>query len=174
YTPTAILKKYPQYLRRFRPGDIAILNLDPTNSGDEMLAIVAKNAPWIPYLIFKDTSALTAKCIPSLNAFYDLRVVEASNSTISGDILAQANCWAKLEQLHWARAVNPGPLLRKLQSSPLRVLRLEDSHLSHQDFVLISKLSGLQKLVLSGTKVTAEDCKTLSKLKNLPPVKPQE
>lgn len=174
YTPTAVLKKYPQYLKRFKPGDFHILNLDQSASGDAMLAAVAENAPWVEYLVFKDAKDITAKSIPSLSAFHDLRILEASCSTISGDILAQADCWGKLEQLHWEQAINPGPLLKKLQASPIKVLRLEHTNLTGEDFELIAKLSGLRNLTLTGTRLTEKDCKVLTKLKHVPLFKPQD
>ncbi|CAN5477540.1 hypothetical protein BH11CYA1_BH11CYA1_11820 [soil metagenome] len=174
YTPTTILRKYPQYLKRFKPGDIAIVNLDPTASGDLMLAAVAQYLPWIQYLVFKDTNELTANCIPSFNAFYDLRVVEASGSTISGSVLAKANCWSKLEKLHWASANNPGPLLKKLEKSPITELRFEYTRLTHEDFDLIAKFPNLKNLVLSGTKITAQDSKILARSKHLKRFLPQD
>ncbi|MBP9092667.1 serine/threonine protein kinase [bacterium] len=174
YTPTTILKKYPQYLKRFKPGDFHILNLDQSAAGDEMLKAVAANAPWIEYLVFKEAKDITAKSIPSLSSFYNLRILEASGSTISGDILAQADCWAKLEQLHWEQANNPGPLLKKLQSSPITVLRLEHTNLTSEDFESIAKLSGLTNLTLTGSRITEKDCKVLAKLKHVRPFKPQE
>lgn len=174
YTPTSVLKKYPQYLKRFRPGDFHILNLDQSASGDLMLKAVAENAPWVEYLVFKDSPDITSRSISSLNAFRNLRILEASGSTISGDILARADCWSRLEQLHWARAVNPGPLLKKLQSSPLTVLRLENSRLTSADFELISKLTKLHNLTLTGTKLTEQDCKILNKLKHVKRQRPQE
>lgn len=167
FMPSRLVGEYPQYMKRFKQDDLYGVVLYNRGGDDGVLRAVTV-LPNIEFLSIVASSELTAASVDSLNKFKNLRSFDASSSSLSGGVFASANCWSKLERLHWNCANAPTPFLKKLQSSPeLKFLQLSSSNLSHQDYLLIAKLTNLRYLDLSDNMVTKDDLIALSALDKL-------
>ncbi len=167
FTPARITSQHPEYLKRFRPGEIKELHLYPPVDNDKIMA-AASNIPAVEYLSVKDGVGFTPKCAASLNKFKSLKIFNGSASSITGTTLAKANCWQHIEKIYWNKALKPTAMLQKLQSCPeLKVLGMREANLTHRDFQLIGKINSLRLLELAQNQVTADDIKALSALTNL-------
>lgn len=165
--PNPLIEKYPQYLLRFQPGDLVEVDMDFSRASDKLLLAVS-NIPGIQILNLAGCKTLTPECYSTLNKFVDLKAFQANSSSLSGRTLARANCWQHLRQLLWNDAIEPTPLLRKIQSSPeLLELWLNNSRLNHEDFKLISSFRNLKYLQVDKNSLSAEDIEELCKLKEL-------
>ncbi len=167
FRPRSIVSQYPQYLKRFRAGEVVELQLYPPNDYDKILD-AGSNIPALEYLSIRDGANFTPNSAAALSKYKNLRTFNATASNISGTTLAKANCWQQIEKIYWNRAIKPTAMLQKLQSCPkLTVLGIREANLTHRDFQLIGKISSLRLLELAQNHMTADDIKALNGLKNL-------
>ncbi|MBP9089960.1 protein kinase [bacterium] len=167
FTPSADLSRSPQYLQRFRSDDITSLVLMAETCSDRVLAAAA-DISGITELRLTDAGELTEKGLQSLVRFKQLNSFALSSSALTGESIARANCWQNLKRLTWRDSRQPGAFLKKLQSSSsLAHLDLSASKLGHSDFLLISKLIGLERVILANSRITIEDLEAVAGLPKL-------
>jgi serine/threonine protein kinase len=167
FMPSRMIGKFPQYMKRFRSGDLYGVVLYSGGGDDSVLRAVTA-LPDIEFLSIAANTELTAASIASLNKFQNLRAFDASSSTLSGSFFASANCWSKLDRLIWHGANSPAAFLQKLQGAPeLKSLWLSCSNLGHEDYLLIAKLDNLRQLDLSKNRIAKDDLVALSALDRL-------
>lgn len=163
-TPFEIVGRYPQYMRRFRPDEVNAVYLSSVGCNDLVLSATA-NIPGITELHLVDSASLTEKGFAVLSKFKKLENFSLLSSNLTGECLAQANCWQNLKRVTWRGARQPGAFLEKLQESrDLTYLDLSANKLSRSEFLLISKLTGLEHLSLANTRVTVEDLESIAVL----------
>ncbi len=163
FIPSRMVAKYPQYLKRFRKGDVSAIRF-VENSDSDALFEACTAIPGISEIKFYNTKHLTNNCIPSLSKFKGLKLLDASNSTIAGTALAKASCYDDLEKFYFSRGKDLSPILDKLTSS--KKLELLDVHrcpLSYQDYKTIASFPALRNLDISHIKVTKAQLGHLAK-----------
>ncbi|GEM_PF-60166 len=167
FATAGIVRRYPQYMRRFRPDDINHLTYSYFAGTDQVLS-AAGNLSGVTDLALPGASELTENGFQAVANFKHLARFSLSSSDLTGAAIARANCWQNLTHLTWRDAKEPGAFLKKLQqSSSLVYLDLSGNKLSQADFELISKLTGLEYLSLANTKVTLEALEAVATLPNL-------
>lgn len=167
FAPLSIVRRYPQYMRRFRSDDIGHLVLSLDTCTDQVLSAAA-SLSGVSNLGLSDASELTENGFQVVGNFKHLSKFSLASSDLPGEAIARANCWKNLTHLTWRNAKEPGAFLKKLQlSNSLVYLDLSGNKLSHADFLAISKLKGLEYLSLANTRVTLEDLEALAALPKL-------
>jgi len=167
YLPSRVMVKYPQYLKRFRAGDLDAFRLVDGSDSDALLAACTV-LPGIAEVKFYDAKHLTNKCVESLNAFQKMTLFDGSNSTVGGAALARANCWQNIKQFYFSHGTEISPILERLKESKnLELLDLHDSPLSYQDFKTISTLRALHLLNIEDTGLTKNGLLQLAKSKSI-------
>jgi len=167
FQPSRIIGKYPQYLKRFRAGDIAAVQLLEHSDSDAILEACAA-IPGIDEVIIHHARNLTNKSIASLNKFTGLKKFDGSHGALDGIALARATCWDKIEEFRCSHARNITPMLLKLKASKnLRYLDVHESNLTYQDYKAISELTSLRDLKFEEEPITLHELKLLSNLPKL-------
>lgn len=167
FSPSRIIGKYPQYLKRFQRGEIAAVELKEHSNSDAIFAACTA-IPGINELIIHHARNLTNKSVASLNKFVDLEKFDGSHGTIDGIALARATCWGKIREFKCSHCRNVTPMLLKLKASKdLRALDVHESNLTYQDYKAISELSGLQHLKFETDPMTLNELKLLANLPKL-------
>ena len=167
FQPSRIIGKYPQYLKRFRGGDIAAVQLLEHSDSDAILEACAA-IPGLDEVIIHHARNLTNKSIASLNKFTGLKKFDGSHGALDGIALARATCWDKIEEFRCSHARNITPMLLKLKASKnLRYLDVHESNLTYQDYKAISELSSLRELKFEEELVTLNELKLLANLPKL-------
>jgi len=167
FQPSRIIGKYPQYLKRFRGGDISAVQLLEHSDSDAILEACAA-IPGLDEVIIHHARNLTNKSIASLNKFTGLKKFDGSHGALDGIALARATCWDKIEEFRCSHARNITPMLLKLKGSKnLRYLDVHESNLTYQDYKAISELSSLRELKFEEELVTLNELKLLSNLPKL-------
>jgi len=165
FCPTRTVARYPQYMKRFRSGDIDAFKIYSIENSDEVLA-ACSNLSDISELRIDQCKTLTPACLSALNKFTNLTIVNLSGSSLSGDTLAKANCWQKLTNLNLDDSKNVAAFLQKLSSiNSLNQLSLHQTPLTKSDFKLIGRMSNLNYLDISGDGRAISDLPWLSALK---------
>ncbi|MFA7336316.1 MAG: protein kinase [Candidatus Obscuribacterales bacterium] len=168
FIPNRLIEQYPQYLKRFRLGDVRIVSLWPYLCRDKLLDAVSYIPGVQKLTISKDDGFTVASFSRSLSRLKSLREFEARAIAIGGSALAAANCWSQLEKLKLSEVHDLGSLLEKLQSSSkLAELTIRKSRLSHRDIELIARLHQLVALDLGDNKLSMDDLRLLAKLSRL-------
>ncbi|MDQ5937498.1 MAG: eukaryotic-like serine/threonine-protein kinase [Cyanobacteriota bacterium erpe_2018_sw_21hr_WHONDRS-SW48-000092_B_bin.40] len=165
FCPTRTVARYPQYMKRFRSGDIDAFKIYSIENSDEVLA-ACSNLSDISELRIDQCKTLTPACLSALNRFTNLTIVNLSGSSLSGDTLAKATCWQKLANLNLDVNKNVTAFLQKLSSiNSLNHLSLHQTPLTKSDFKLIGRMSNLHYLDISGDGRAISDLPWLSALK---------
>ncbi len=167
FAPNPIAAEFPNFVKRFQPGDIYTVRLFSSQSNDKMLAAVTQ-IPLIRSLELISDDGLTERSIDSLNKLQNLADFDAFGISLTGNTLAKATCWKHLKRFHWTGAVAPSAMLAKLRECrELTNLGLKNSNLTHSDFKTIAKISGLTMLQISGNKISPTDLAMLARLPHL-------
>ncbi len=168
FEPSPVVAKYPQYLTRFREGDVESVSIAGSDKFEQVLAAVS-SIPGVKSLGFAGSAQLNSNCIASLNKFRQLKSFTATEGgALDSAILAKANCWNQLENFDWSAGTAVAPMLKKLQSCPgLRSLFIANSPLLPSDYLLIAKLSPLRILSIRRAKMSLADLAELSRLNKL-------
>lgn len=165
FCPTRTVARYPQYMKRFRSGDVDAFKIYSIENSDEVLA-ACSNLSDISELRLDQCKTLTPACLSSLNKFTNLTIVNLSGSSLSGDTLAKANCWQKLTNLNLDGNKNVTAFLQKLSSiNSLNHLSLHQTPLTKSDFKQIGRMTHLHYLDISGDGRAISDLPWLSALK---------
>lgn len=165
FCPTRTVARYPQYMKRFRSGDLDAFKIYSIENSDEVLA-ACSNLSDISELRLDQCKTLTPACLSALNKFTNLTIVNLSGSSLSGDTLAQANCWQKLTNLNLDDSKNVTAFLQKLSSiNSLNHLSLHQTPLTKSDLKLIGRMSNLHYLDISGDGRAINDLPWLTALK---------
>jgi hypothetical protein len=168
FIPNRSIEQYPQYMKRFRLGDIRAVSLWPYLCRDKMLDAVSYIPGVGSLTIAKDDGFTAASFCRALSRFKSLREFDGREIVVGGAALAAANCWTRLEKLKLSEVYGLEPFLEKLQASPkLTELTIKKSRLSHRDIELIASLHQLVALDLGDNKLSIDDLRSLSKLPRL-------
>ena len=167
FVPEEMVGRFPQYMKRFQAGDVKLVVVPSNASNDSVLAAIS-TIPGVSDIHINGTSGLTAKGFESLAKLKQLDGLVLSSTGLDGSDLASADFWPQIKKLTLRDIVQPGPLLRKLQSSRhLAALSLTAPSLSHEDFLLISKMTSLKSLSLPSNVMTIEDLAVITTLPNV-------
>ncbi len=168
FTPYRCVEDYPQYMKRFRSGDITSVILIEDLCRDKVLEAVSY-IPDVTSLRIVGNDGFTGSSVAnSLRRFKSLRKFYASEIGVSGAALAEANCWQKIESLLLTKVYGLQPLLKVLKNShELKGLTLGDSNLTSRDIEIVSTISSIRGLDVSQNKITVKDLRTLSRMPNL-------
>ncbi|MDQ5937542.1 MAG: eukaryotic-like serine/threonine-protein kinase [Cyanobacteriota bacterium erpe_2018_sw_21hr_WHONDRS-SW48-000092_B_bin.40] len=168
FTPYRCVEDYPQYMKRFRSGDITSVILIEDLCRDKVLEAVSY-IPDVTSLRIVGNDGFTGTSVAnSLRRFKSLRKFYASEIGVSGAALAEANCWQKIESLLLTKVYGLQPLLKVLKNShELKGLTLGDANLTSRDIEIVSTISSIRGLDVSQNKITVKDLRTLSKMPNL-------
>lgn len=168
FVPYRSIENYPQYMKRFRPGDVTRVALWPYLCRNKLVEATSY-IPDLKYLnLCGNDDFKPAPVVSSLRRLRSLTSFKAKGIGVSGADLADAKCWHNLEKLDLSEVYSLGPLLKELQSSPdLKGMTLTKTKLTSHDYTLISRLTNLRGLNISGNKVSANDLIELSKLPQL-------
>ncbi|MFA7338189.1 MAG: serine/threonine-protein kinase [Candidatus Obscuribacterales bacterium] len=167
FIPSRIILKYPQYLKRFRPGDVSGVEL-ANDLGTDAILEAFTAWPRIDDLKIVYTHNVTEKCVASLNKFTKLKKFDGAHSTIGGIVLSRATCWDQIEEFRYSHCPNVTPMLLKLKASKnLRYLDVHESNLTYQDYKAISEISSLRELKFEEELVTLNELKLLANLPKL-------
>lgn len=168
FIPNRSIEKYPQYMKRFKMGDVRAVSLWPYLCRDKLLDAVSYIPGVQSLTIAKDDGFTAASFSPSLSRFKSLREFDGREIAVGGAALAAANCWSQLEKLKLTEVHDLEPFLEKLQASPkLTELTIKKSRLSHRDIELIAGLHQLVALNLGDNKLSMDDLRLLAKLPRL-------
>jgi hypothetical protein len=166
FSPGPDLLRVPQFVEKFRPGEITSIHFSQANATDELF-IAASRVPGFSRLIMRDCPDLTDKIIPALSKL-NLTDLDAGGCNIDSVQLARAHFWRNLHELSLAKCRNLTPILKKVTgSSKLTRLDVSQNQLSATDYQLIAKLPNLDGLALARNKLTNEDLRALSRLPKL-------
>ena len=164
FCPTRTVARYPQYIKRFRNGDMAAFKIYSVDDADQVLA-ACTNLPEIPELRLEQCTTLTPACVDSLNKFSNLTTVDLSATSLGGESFAKATCWQVLKTLRLNSCEGVTPFLEKLSAiNHLQDLSLQQSPLTLRDYKLISKMSNLRYLDISNYTLTLNELKQLTNL----------
>ncbi len=167
YCPSRTATHFPQYLQRFRSGDIrAIKLLSFANDNDMLTAITV--VPGVQVVRLASCKNIDARGLRALALMPQLQRLDVSDTQIEGAALASARNWSSLQSLVYGSGNKVGPMLAVLGKSHQFVnLDLNHAKLSDNDYRLLSEMSGLVDLNLSFTQTTPAHLKVLSRLKSL-------
>jgi serine/threonine protein kinase len=167
FTPSDIVGKYPDCLKRFQAGDIHALKLIPEACDDQILKATA-NISDVRRLSIAGCKNLTDASYETLKSFGNLAWFDAADTNLGGPQLAQAGIWKKIEVMTLSGTVNVMPVLEQLEySKQLQRLGLANCKLTTEQIHEISKLTQLTDLDISQNKLTKQDLATLGTLVHL-------
>jgi serine/threonine protein kinase len=165
--PAPVLTENPSLLSHFLEKDIYRLNFDGKSTTDKLLDACSR-IKGVESLKIRHCKAMTAASVHALNKYTTLVSFDASDSSLSGNLLAQANCWNNLERFYFKSNREPQPILEKLASiKKLKKLILDKTIITNQEFETISRLSNLEELDLDHVFVSKANLKLLTRLKKL-------
>jgi len=165
YNPTPLALTYPQYLKRFRPGDIYGLTIQAELLNDQGLA-ACSNLPGVRRLKLDRCSNLTRKSLSSLYKFDCLEELEYTNGPYSVQDIINMPRFKYLKWLH-IDAKNLTPLLEAAGRAPHLQELQAINQLSAQDIALISNINSLETLWLNTADLTSVQIQQLAKLPHL-------
>ncbi|MBA3858837.1 MAG: hypothetical protein C0507_18185 [Cyanobacteria bacterium PR.3.49] len=157
----------PKLLSRFRKDEVTGLELtDEARSNLNVLEIL----PSLPRLqSLKIAMDVDDKAIEYIRQIPSLKILDVSNTRITGDALAALSGLTNLTKLSCSGLENSEALVRRLsQSKKLEELDIEAANLTSADLILISKIGTLRYLYVGGNpKIDDIAVKSLIELKNL-------
>ncbi|CAN5493816.1 hypothetical protein BH11CYA1_BH11CYA1_12960 [soil metagenome] len=164
FFPNVIVGRFPQYMKRFRAGDVKAVFFWENACSDSVCEAVS-SIPGVSEVRINGSKRLTANGLKVLKKFKELDSLSFASSELTGEDLAAADCWRQMRVLVWKNAIKPQALLEKLQSSQhLTSLNLSSRKLTHSDYQLISKLSSLESLSLPSNTMTIDDLVVVANL----------
>jgi Leucine-rich repeat (LRR) protein len=159
--------KCPDCLKRFQPGDIYGLRLDPKACSDQIFKATT-NIGNIKRLSLAGCKQLTDASYETLKNFSSLAWFDASDTNLGGAQLAQAGIWSKIEVVTLSSAKDVMPVLAQLETSRHLIrLGLANSKLTSKEIHAVAKLTQLSGLDISQNKLTKQDLATLGTLEDL-------
>jgi Leucine-rich repeat (LRR) protein len=174
FTPTEIVARSPNCLKRFRSGDVYGVRFNEAADSDAIFKATA-NIPGVQKLDFSKSRKLTEKSLATLRLFKNLKVFVGSESGSDGEALACVNNFMDIDQLYLPHATKLVAILNKIKSSKkLTRLGLGPCNMSTADFQAVADQSRLTYLDLYGNHVTSHDLAVLSSLRNLTELKLQD
>lgn len=165
YLPNNAIVLFPEYLKRFRAGDVQGVSLR-VNGSDKLLQASVK-FPGLKELRLVDLHNINPETLNSLAQAKTLECLWLNNSSFKGDQLQVLRELPNLKVVAFKGGINPTGLLKNLQQSKtIEVLDLEGCKLSHEDYILLSKLRTLQHINIAGSAPSSSDLELIAK--NLP------
>lgn len=167
YCPSRTATRFPQYLQRFRAGDVRTIKLLSFANDNEMLKAITM-VPGVQTLRLASCKQIDARGLRVLSRMRHLQRLDVSDTTFDGAMLAGACDWSNLQSLIYGSGTNVGPMLSALiPSTKFMVLDLNHARLSDSDYRLLAQMTGLVSLNLSYTQTNASHLKALSRLSSL-------
>ena len=167
FTPTEVVGRAPNCLKRFQVGDIYGIKFDPKSISDSIFAATT-NIPEVKKLDFTGCWGLTAKSLETMRKFQNLTDVDCSYSNIDGTLIAQSYNWEHLNRFLMARGHHVKEMLDNFEEAKrLRHLCLAESRLRKEDLESLADLKQITHLDLNGNYLSDEDLEILVPMKNL-------
>lgn len=167
FLPAKCLEQYPQYLKRFQPGDIYCVRLKEDQNSDKLLKVCA-TLPGITELKFYGCHNLTHGSLDGLNSYHELTLIDGGYSSMTGRTLSKANILSKIQCLYFGGNKDISPLTAALKPCRrLTNLNLDYSDLKDRDFENIAGIESLKILWLNHMPIKPANLKALSRLPRL-------
>ncbi len=164
FCPTRTIAFYPQYMKRFSPGDIAAFMLYDVDDSDLILA-ACSNVPDVQELRLHDCTHLTPVAVDSLNRFKNLQIVDLPRGRLTDTDLARGDWYKNIRRLKFDDAHSASVLLEKLRPvKSLKYLSLRNTVLNASDYTILGKMSSLEELDISGHSLKPKDLRQLTSL----------
>jgi len=170
-----VLTIFPQYVKRFRAGDVYTLRLHPggLDNPDQLLEVMS-DLPRVQELNLTRCRELTNKCIPSIEKFRSLKSLALGDDTRLKDLAPMALNPQGISRLTMLKQLDSfsaqgyddvGPILQKLKDSAnLKELSLGATRLPPQQLAEIATLSRLESLSIKRDQLRSSDLGILSRL----------
>ncbi|MBS1993131.1 MAG: protein kinase [Cyanobacteria bacterium SZAS LIN-3] len=167
FTPTEVVSRAPNCLKRFRAGDIYRLKFRPKTDNDKIFG-ATKNIPGVKVIDFTGCWGLTSNALEIFRAFQGIRELDASYSNIDGTLIAQCYNWDKLDRLMLARGHNVQTMLDNLEEAKLlRYLCLSSTKMNRKELESLADLTQVTHLDLDNNHLSNDDLEILTHMKNL-------
>ncbi|MBS2007755.1 MAG: hypothetical protein JST01_11985, partial [Cyanobacteria bacterium SZAS TMP-1] len=168
FTPDPILVKYPQYVKRFRAGDLKTLHIYGNDATNDLLKLT-HTIPGIKKLQFGDCPKLTVDCFKYINAMPSVNILQFDNDSFSAEELSHLPLVTRVPEIGFSYQKDADPYLKLIKGSPsVQTLVLARSKVGRKGFEYIASLPNLVKLVLEGSKISSAD---IALLANMPKLK---
>jgi serine/threonine protein kinase len=166
FVPSKGIEKIPQYLKRFRAGDIYGIEFVSELVDDKTLE-ACTNIPGVRMLIIGNSLSLTKKDIQSVNKFKELEDFRCQSGSFNVQDLISMPRFKHLKRLAFS-----GPGLSTVLSALTKASTLEDLDLSaasvkSEDFAVISGIKSLRFLTIQKAKITSNKINALARLPHL-------
>ena len=167
FTPTEVVGRAPNCLKRFHEGDIYGLKFNPKSISDQIFAATT-NIPEIKQIDLTGCWGMTAKSLESMRKFENLTEVDCSYSCIDGTLIAQSYNWEHLNRFLMARGHHVRTMLDNFEDAKnLRHLCLAETKMSHRDLQALADIKQITHLDLDGNYMSDEDLEALLPMTNL-------
>jgi hypothetical protein len=166
FVPDRLTARYPQYLKRFRAGDIYGVVFPTEIINDRNFAACA-TIPGVRKLRIENCPNLTVKSLPSLYKFDCLKDFRYRNGPFSVKDIIKMPRFNYLTTLYFDGKNASELLSAARQAGRLEKLDLLFSPLTEEDFDTISNMTPLQMLAIGGATITSPEVQKLAKLPRL-------
>jgi len=167
FIPDGILAKYPNYLKRFRDGDVYSISIASFDNSIELLK-AAGIVPGVQRLSVYRCLTMTVEGLKGIEAYDSLLDLDCTFNKIDVSGLATLPRLNDLRILRLSGEKNIGPVIKAVaHSTNLNELQLDSCKVDEETVSIISKLPNLTKLSLSNTPLTDKDLAVLSNCNKL-------
>ena len=165
FEPTDLIGDYPQLLGYFRPDDLVALRIPKTaRRSTELVSNIAR-LQGLGCLELADCK-LEASDLKTLESLKNLRTLNLSRCSLSGDALADSALISRLYELNIEDVKNIGPIVEVLNPNLSRIV-LNRCICTAADLEKIARLQKLRDMSLNGCQITDADLRCLAGMKNL-------
>jgi serine/threonine protein kinase len=166
FIPSQQAALFPQYLTRFRPGDIYGIAFMPQILDDGTLSACAK-IPDVRKLAIENCPNLTIKSLPTLYKFKSLEEFYYRNGPFTIQDIINMPRFKNLKVLAFGGQTVTPLLIAARQANSLERIDLMDSPLHQEDFEIISSMTNLQILRINNADITNAEITQLARLPHL-------
>lgn len=167
FTPDPILLKYPQYVKRFRKGDLKGLHISGNSATNDLLK-VTHTIPGVSKLQFGHCPKLTVDCFKYIADMPSLTALQFDDESFSPEQLSHLPLLSKIPEIGFSYQKDADPYLKLIKGSPaVKTLVLTRSTVGRKGFEYIASLPNLVKLVLEGSEISSADIKLLAGMPKL-------
>ncbi|MBS1992091.1 MAG: protein kinase [Cyanobacteria bacterium SZAS LIN-3] len=175
YFPGVVVLEHPEYIDRFRSGDLFAVHVDASGPSaaetDKFENSTFKHFLHIASLVHVsliECSKIDDGIVDDLEKLPNLHMLELQDSNITMHRLATSPLLKRLSHLTINTLDNVSEVLAALKGSKnLILLDLQNTRLHTAQIKEIAEMPALQCLRCAGTRLTDSDLQILSKLKNL-------
>jgi serine/threonine protein kinase len=158
FIPSPQSEQFPQYLKRFRAGDIYGVAFVPEIVTDRSLE-VCLNIPGVRKLNLENCTNLTKRSLVSLYKYQSLEAFRCINCPFSVEEIIRMPSFAHLKSLTFRGNNLKAILTAARQANTLEQLDLMDSPVDKEDLAIIAGITSLQVVTVTPNKITKADLK---------------